>query len=152
MKQFVAILVFALFSPCAVGEAIIYPAEGQTAAQQETDEAECIVWARKNSGFDPLASQPETPGKVQERKAGGALRGAAGGAAVGAAVGNSDDAKKGAAAGAILGKMRQNRENRRGAQQSDTADAAAKADQAAGRDKFDRAFGACLQGRGYTVN
>ena len=32
---------------------LIYPAGGQSAEQQTTDEAECRVWATRQTGFDP---------------------------------------------------------------------------------------------------
>ncbi|MCZ6855541.1 MAG: hypothetical protein O7G86_16650 [Gammaproteobacteria bacterium] len=131
-------------------EPIVYPAEGQNQAQQSEDEGACFVWARDRTGFNPLGDQ-SAPGPVAEEKRGGAVRGAARGAAVGAIVGDSDDAAKGAAAGAAIGRMRQNRRNReaRGAAESETA--AVQAQNAADRGEFDRAYGACLEGRGYTV-
>ena len=89
---------------------IIYPAQGQDAAQQEKDEGECFVWARNQTGFDPLAQTTVQAPDVQQQQ-GGALRGAAGGAAIGAIVGDSDDAAKGAAIGAVVGRSRQNRRN-----------------------------------------
>ncbi len=129
---------------------IVYPAQGQNQAQQSEDEGSCFVWARDRTGFNPLASQ-SAPAAVAEEKRGGALRGAAGGAAVGAIVGDSDDAAKGAAAGAVLGRMRQNRRNREAQSEAASTTAAVQAQTAAGRGEFDRAYGACLEGRGYTV-
>jgi hypothetical protein len=131
-------------------ELIIYPADGQTKAQQQTDESECIVWAKDYSGFDPLASH-SVAAESASRKQGGAVRGAAGGAAVGAIVGNSDDAKKGAAAGAVLGRMRQNRQNRQAQSDSSNKAASAQASLDGDRKKFDSAYSVCLEGRGYSV-
>ena len=129
---------------------IIYPAQGQDAAQQEKDEGECFIWARNQTGFDPLAQTTVQAPDVQQQQ-GGAVRGAAGGAAIGAIVGDSDDAAKGAAIGAVVGRSRQNRRNRAAAEQAQDQTASAQATQSAGRDEYDRAYAACLDGRGYTI-
>lgn len=34
---------------------IVYPAQGQDMAQQQKDEGECFIWAKNQTGFDPLA-------------------------------------------------------------------------------------------------
>ena len=131
-------------------EPIIYPAEGQDQAQQSKDEGECFVWARDRTGFNPLAP-PSTQVAAPEQQSGRALRGAAGGAAIGAIAGDSDDAAKGAAIGAVLGRARQNRQNREAQQATQSASATAQANASASRVEYDRAYGACLEGRGYTV-
>ena len=64
---------------------IIYPADGQSAEQQRDDEGQCFVWARDESGFDPLAP-PEVDKAAAQQRRGGALRGAAAGAIIGAIV------------------------------------------------------------------
>ena len=109
---------------------IIYPSQGQDAVQQEKDEGECFVWARNQTGFDPLAQTTVQAPDVQQQQ-GRALRGAAGGAAIGAIVGDSDDAAKGAAIGAVVGRSRQNRRNRAAAEQAQTQTANAQAIQSA---------------------
>jgi hypothetical protein len=134
----------------ASADAIIYPAQGQSPAKQQDDEGQCFVWAREQTGFDPLAQSTVQAAPVQQRQ-GGAVRGAARGAAVGAIVGNSDDAKKGAAIGAAAGRMRQNRSNRAASEQAQTQQSSAQASQDAGRSEYDRAYAVCLEGRGYTV-
>ena len=64
---------------------IVYPAKGQSAAQQSKDDAECYAWAKQNTGIDRarVASTPppqETgPAVGGGQRARGALRGAAGG-------------------------------------------------------------------------
>ena len=151
MKSSIVLTVSVLFSISVLAaEPIIYPAEGQDQAQQSKDEGECFVWARDRTGFNPLATQSNQPAVAEERR-GRALRGAAGGAAVGAIVGDSDDAAKGAGIGAVLGRARQNRQNREAQQAAQSDSAAAQADVAADRGEYDRAYGACLEGRGYTV-
>jgi hypothetical protein len=37
---------------------LAYPAKGQTAAQQTTDETECYDWSKTQSGYDPKAPPP----------------------------------------------------------------------------------------------
>src|ERR1700719_1800527 len=80
----------------------------------------------------------------------GAARGAALGAVGGAITGN---AGKGAAAGAAMGGVAggfRRRDERR--QQAGQQHANAQAADNNGRNSYNRAMAACLQGRGYTVN
>ena len=96
-----------------------------------------------------------TPGQAAAApppQQGGAVKGAARGAAVGAGGGAvAGDAGKGAAVGAAAGgtagAMRQNSNNRAAAQASQQA----QAQQQAGYGNYERAYSACLGGRGYTV-
>jgi hypothetical protein len=139
----------------------VYPGQGQDAAKQGVDENECYTWARGQTGIDPTAAPtqaaaPETPkgGAVK-----GAARGAARGAAVGA-VGDDDrvrdegnlDAGEGAAAGATAGAVRGRRQQKK-AEKKATADAqqAAQTQDAQKKETFKKAWGTCLEGRGYTV-
>jgi hypothetical protein len=117
----------------------VYPAKGQSADQQAKDGAECEAWARTQSGVDPSAPPPQGGvGQHARGAAGGAARGAAAGAAVGAIAG---DAGKGAGAGAVVGGLAGRRQSKRAQQ----------AGQQAAAGSFDRAYGACMEGRGYTV-
>jgi len=128
---------------------IYYPGKGQTHDQQSKDEGECYVWAKGNTGIDPVALA-STPVQAQQQSgAGTAVRGAAGGAAAGAAIGAiAGNAGKGAAIGATAGLF--GGMHRAGANQ-----AAAQQQAQAGRQQevatFYRAQGACMSGRGYTV-
>jgi hypothetical protein len=117
----------------------VYPQKGQDQAKQDVDNAECMRWAKGQSGVDPnAAAAPPDRGK----RVGGALRGGAKGAAAGAAVGAiAGDAGKGAAIGAAAGGIG----GRRKAKQDEQAAAAGQ------EDAFKRAFGACMEGRGYSV-
>ena len=142
---------------CAIGashaqEVFIYPNKGQSAEQQEKDKYECYGWAKQNSGFDPMAPPTtSTPAPSGQKKSGGAVRGGLGGAALGAIFGDSDDAKKGAAAGALIGGVRQSRSNR-ATEQRQQEWAQREANQyASSRSAYNRAYAACLEGRGYTV-
>jgi len=137
----------------AQGQPIIYPSKGQSQEQMEKDKYACYSWAKQQTGFDPMRAgataqaPPSSQGPHGERVA-GAARGAAVGAVTGAI---ASDAGKGAAAGAaggaMIGGMRQRAVAR---QQADAQQqkAAALGQQQAG---YNRAFGACLEGRGYVV-
>ena len=131
---------------------IVFPADGQDAEQQGKDEYECYGWAKNQSGFDPMAlpTATEAPPE-QEAQKGGVGRGAVGGAAVGAIVGGSDGAKTGAAAGAVVGGARRNRQRQGEAQKQANWEQEQSQQYAAARTNYNRAYGACLEGKGYTV-
>ena len=126
-----------------------YPAGGQSAEQKSTDDAQCLAWARQDTGIDPAmvaSAQPVQAGPQGERLR-GAVRGAAGGALIGEVV--DDDAGKGAAVGATAGVLAGGRHSRRNpAAQAQQAEAA----KTQSLDTYYRAYGACMQGRGYTVD
>lgn len=136
-----AVLVLALAVPVmASANVFVYPRDGQSAQQQQRDEGECHTWAVGQTGYNPAtvtSSQPTEGGVVR-----GGARGAATGAVIGAIAGNAGTgAAAGAAGGALIGGMR-----RRDAQrQQDSA-------RAAGQNEYLRAFAACLDARGYSVN
>ena len=118
---------------------------------QGRDDAECRSWATRNTGIDParLASQPvpqETgPATGGGERARGAARGALGGLAIGAIAGDAGD---GAAIGAVVGTMaggRQARQNQAARNQQ------AHSDRQADMNHYYRAYGACMEGRGYTI-
>jgi hypothetical protein len=146
---------------------IIYPAKGQSPQLQDKDKYQCYGWSREQSGFDPMqpppsvaaTSLPAQPNQTTATSAGagGLVKGAAMGAAVGELAHN--DAGRGAAAGAIGGVVLQSVKQRQAAQaqqqkaaqqaaQQSTQQQAARSQQKA---VFDRAFGACMEARGYTV-
>jgi hypothetical protein len=131
---------------------MIYPNEGQDKDRQEMDEFQCYGWAKDQSGFDPMAVPTATEAPPQqEAQKGGLVRGAAGGAAVGAIIDGGDGAAKGAAAGAVLGGMRRNSQNRSQQQQQQNWEQEQAQQYAAKRNSYNRAYAACLEGRGYTV-
>ena len=158
-----ALLVLALLVPAigvssALGsDVIIYPAKGQSPDQQNRDRCDCHTWAVQQTGFDPTKPQTAQPAPPpQQAPQGGAVRGAARGAAVGAVGGAiAGDAGKGAAVGAatggMIGGMKKRDQQAQAAQAQSQAAAqqqAALSQQQAG---YNRALGACLEGRGYTV-
>jgi Glycine-zipper domain len=130
----------ALAVPCQAQALVIYPAKGQSPAQQDRDRYACHTWAVQQSGYDPslATSQPVPYGATPLR---GAARGAAIGAVGGAIGGNAGKgAAIGAASGALIGGIRRRDQYRQ--QQSSASQQ---------RSLYNRALGTCMQGRGYTV-
>lgn len=131
---------------------VAYPAKGQTEARQDRDEGECHVWARKKTGIDPatLAANPppqETgPAVGGGERLRGAARGALGGAAIGAIAG---DTGQGAGIGAVAGTMMG---GHRARQNQASRNESAQQAHAQQLDSYDRAYAACMTGRGYTIN
>lgn len=145
----------------------VFPSDGQESSQQSKDEGECYNWAVENAGIDPFElskkeateEQQQAQAKQQASQAGKGrgLRGAARGAAAGALIGEiaNDDAGKGAGIGATIGAVRGSRiaRNEQKAAQSNVEQTAA---HSAGTNEqqmgnFKKAFGACLEGKKYTV-
>jgi Glycine-zipper domain len=127
-------------TPCLAQSLVIYPAKGQSPAQQDQDRYACHRWAVQQSGFDPsvAAPQPAPYGATPMR---GAVRGAAVGAVGGAIGGNAGKgAAIGAASGALIGGIRRRDQYRQ--QQSSVSQQ---------RSLYNQALGTCMQGRGYTV-
>jgi hypothetical protein len=143
-------LAMAITTPAALAKQYVYPAKGQSAQQQQKDEAACYTWAVQQSGFDPANPSPPQQAAKPSTTAtgttpGAGLKGAAGGALVGAVAG---DAGAGAAAGAVVARSASRRQNAAAAQQQQQQQqAATQQEQAA----FGKARAACLEGRGYTV-
>ena len=112
----------------------VYPQRGQSPQQQQRDENDCSNWATQQTGYRPSGSSGSDGGIISDR----ALRGAARGAGIGAIGGLiGGDAGTGAAIGGAVGGITGGIRNHDEKQQ---------------RKDFDRAFAACMQGRGYTVN
>ena len=131
-------------------EMFIYPLKGQSPDKQEMDEFACYKWAKEQTGFDP--NQQAAATKAPKRRRGGMLGGAMGGAALGAIGGAiAGDAGKGAAIGAGVGAgaglLGQSSENAQAEKQYEQE--LAKNQQ--NRQTFNRAYGVCLEGRGYKV-
>lgn len=148
---------FLVTTPVWSQDLMIYPAKGQSQDQMEKDKFACYSWAKGQSGFDPMAMpQATAPPPQQEAQKGGVGRGAVRGGAVGLAAGAiGGDAGKGAAIGAasggLIGGMRRRDQRRR----QQTAQKQWEQEQTnaymQGRNSYNRAYGACLEGRGYTV-
>ena len=139
-------------------EPIIFPAKGQSDEQMDQDKYACYTWAKKESKFDPMAvPTASAPPPTQKETKASAGRGAVGGALLGAGLSKvtGHSAKKGAVAGgvggAVVGGSRKAgtaEENKKAEQQwanEQTAEYKQK------RSKYNRAYSACLEGKGYTV-
>ena len=143
--------------PVWAQEMIIYPAKGQSQDQLDKDKFECYNWAKKQTNFDPMEQPKATQAPPKkEAEQGGVVRGAARGGLVGVAAGAiAGDAGKGAAigaaSGALIGGMRRNDQKRREEQADQQWAQEQTAQYQQRRRNYNRAYGACLEGRGYTV-
>lgn len=146
----------------AFSDVIVYPAKGQSAEQTEKDKFECYQWAKGQTGFDPMAAPTaQTAPPPREKEVAGAgksgLVGGLGGAAVGGLLGGSKKsagrgALVGAGAGALMGGMRRHDQKEREAHNRAQWEQREAANYAQNRNDYNRAYSACLSGRGYTVN
>jgi hypothetical protein len=161
LRLFVPIFLFVLCSFAQVVPAqdfFVFPSQGQSQQQMERDKGECQIWARQQTGFDPMAQPRATaPSPPRETPQGGIVRGGARGAAVGAVGGAiAGDAGRGAAigagTGALLGGMRRSDQIRREQDAQQQWAWQQSAQQSQDRDRFNRAYRTCLEGKGYTVN
>ena len=143
----------------------VFPAKNQDAQQQSHDETACYGWAKTQTNIDPMAIKPQVASTTSAQPAkdpasgkvvGGAARGAVAGTAIGAVAG---DAGKGAAIGATAGALQgvgnRSRAKQQAAQQQQQATAQQQQQAQASVDQqkatYNRAFGACMEGKGYTV-
>lgn len=160
---FFAVLLFCIFSKPAfaqTGNSIskslglyVFPSKGQTPETQDADEAECFKWAKEQSGYDPMNPTQVEAAPVDTSPDGSAVVGAAKGAAAGAAIGAiAGDAGKGAAIGAVVGGVGGRRAKKtQDAQQQQQSTQAAEATEKAMKEDYNKAFSACMGGKGYTV-
>jgi outer membrane lipoprotein SlyB len=136
----------------AQSQPIIYPAKGQSQEQMDKDKYECYTWAKGQTGFDPMQAGLTSQAPPPQGQGGQVVKGAAGGAAVGAVAGGiSGNAGKGAAAGAAGGALIGGIAKRRQAGQQAQAQQKQGAALASKQSDYNRAFGACMEGRSYTV-
>jgi len=139
--------------PGLTEELYIYPAQDQSAEQMDKDKHECYSWAKKDSGFDPMAvPTTSTAPPSDQKKSAGVVKGGLAGAATGAIIGDNRKAtRRGAAAGGLIGGVRQSSHNTKvdqSQQQWEQQEASRYANE---RNNYNRAYSACLEGRGYTV-
>ena len=143
-----------------------FPSKGQTPEQQSKDEAECYQWAVSNTGTDPFQLQKQaeqqkaqTEQQKQQAQSAGQGAGAAGavkGAAAGALIGSiSGDAGQGAAigatAGVVAGRRKAKAAQAQATQQAEQSGQQAQAATAEQMNNFKKAFGVCLEAKGYMV-
>jgi len=146
----------------------VFPAKNQTTTQQSTDEGACFDWAKSQTGIDPTNIKPPPPPEPSQQqqeqaanagqgaRAAGAARGAAGGAIIGAIAGDAGTgAAAGAAAGAISGGAAKRRAKKQAAaqqeQQQQAYEQQGQAWVAQQKATYNKAFSACMEGKGYTV-
>jgi hypothetical protein len=131
----------------------VYPAKGQPAEQQRAEATECYGWAQQQTGIDPTAPPPAPAASQPQGMDGSAVKGAAGGAIAGTAIGAiAGDTGEGAAIGAVAGAMRGRRKAKQQKKSQEQANQQqAQAQQAYVLETFKKAYGACLEGKGYTV-
>jgi len=129
------------FAPAAHASGVfVYPAKGQSEEQTDKDKGECYQWGVKQTGYDPAR-----PAEVPKDTGPGVLGGAAGGAALGAIGGAiagspATGAAIGAAVGGIFGGVKSSDAKRKAEERQQAAYGA-----------WRKAYTACLEGRGYTV-
>jgi hypothetical protein len=137
----------------ALAEPVAYPAKGQSSDQQNRDEYDCHQSAQNETGVDPVAladqatgsSKPNSEGKSG---LGSGLSGAGIGAMRGAASGDAGEgALHGAGMGRLMAVIRSRRQMEKQKEEASTKDSEVHAQ----LEKYDRAYSACLTGRGYTV-
>jgi hypothetical protein len=165
----VAALAYLFIGAASAQQVYVYPKEGQSEQQMNQDKGVCAAWAQQQTGFDPmnppseqqLMAQAQQSQGTQPQGGGGAAvaAGAARGAVVGSAIGKWTDNSRTnyGAAGAFIGSVRSaRRQEARATQQQQQAQQGAKqqaqAQLANMKNSYNRAFSACLEGKGYTVN
>ena len=153
----VAVLLSLLPGALLAQELFVYPTKGQSAEQQEQDKFQCYSFAKGQTGFDPMAppttsTAPPPAEAPQGGVARGGLRGALGGAAIGAIAGDTKQGLKiGAASGALVGGMRRSDQKRREEHNRQQWEQQEVANYSQNRNNYNRAYAACLEGRGYSV-
>lgn len=136
-------------APAMAADVYVFPKENQTKEQQEQDTFTCYKWAKEQTGFDPTKPVAQASAPPPQ---GGAAKGAAKGAAVGAIGGAiGGDAGKGAAIGAGVGAAAGAHKRRQGQRQQEAAQQQATKQQEASVEGYQRAFGVCMEGKGYAV-
>jgi len=156
------LLVFSvwLVSPVWAQDPIVYPAQDQSEDQMEKDKYQCYSWAKNQTGFDPMKTPTTTTGPpAKEKEVWGAGKTGVAGGATGAIVGGAARGKKGAvrggligaAGGALIGGARSSSQRNREQQKRKDWERKETNNYARARSEYNRAFGACMEGRGYSV-
>jgi hypothetical protein len=137
----------------------VYPNNGQSAEQTDRDRYECHIWAVQQTGVDPsradaspyerVVVQPATPPGANT--AAGAVTGAILGAIIAGPRAAGAGLVLGGATGAIIGSAADANAQQQ-AQQTQQQINMGASEGRARADSYRRALGACLAGRGYTVN
>ncbi len=159
LKHLLIIWSIVLFcvTPAIGQDPIVVPAKGQSQKQMEKDKFDCYSWARNQTGFDPMRTPTaSSPPPSDPGTSASPMRGAAGGALAGLAIGSlAGEAGKGAAIGAVGGGLiggARRRDHHRRQQQAEQQWAQQQANEYHyRRNEYNRAYGACLEAKGYTV-
>lgn len=158
MKLIVVFTTALLLGGAAVAQDLmVYPARNQSNDQMEKDKGECYSWAKGQTNFDPDATPPPSSSQAPQKSVGGgAVKGGARGAAVGTGIGAiTGSVGKGAARGAIFGgtfgALRSKSQNKAAKEAQRQADQMQASQYQQEQSSYSRAYGACLEGRGYTV-
>jgi outer membrane lipoprotein SlyB len=165
MKQMLILAILLFFSIFFAGavlaqDPIVYPAKGQSEDQIEKDKYQCYSWAKKQTGFDPMKTPTTTSAPpAKEEKVWGAGKSGVAGGATGAIVGGIAKGKKGAVrggligagAGALIGGVRSSNQRNREEQKRKEWEQGEANNYVRARNEYNRAFGACMEGRGYSV-
>jgi hypothetical protein len=131
-------------------EPIAYPAREQSREQSEQDRFTCYQWARETTGFDP--AQTPSASAPPPAATGSTMAGAVGGALVGVAIGAiAGHPGRGAAIGALSGGLIGGAHEYNSDQERDQYIRQQTANFAEKRDEYNRAWSACMEGRGYSV-
>ena len=142
-------------------ELFAYPTQGQSQQQQEQDEFACYKWATQQSGFDPMAAPTTTSPAPQDKSTGpgalgGAAIGAGAGAIGGAILGGKSKAGRGAllggGLGGILGGLTSQNQHEKNKKKRDQWERQQTNQYQQARGNYNRAYAACMSGRGYTVS
>ena len=155
-------LALAVAGSAAMGQSgsdpLAFPAEGQSEDQQQQDEFACLQWARNRTGFDPLSrpeasSAPPPDTTPDGNMVGDAARGAVVGSVIGGITGGDwgRGAAAGAAGGALLGGMSRSQSRRQSERQQEEWAQREMARYNQRRAEYNRAWSACMEGKGYTV-
>ncbi len=146
------ICLLGLSSALSASDYFVYPKNNQDAQQQQKDESECYVWAKNQTGFDPMAvpTATEPAPQVDSGADGSVMRGAARGAVIGGVVGD-DDWGKGAAAGALIGGMRKRDRQRQQEAERERWEREQAARYQEQRNNYNRAFKGCMEARDYSL-
>lgn len=154
----VALLLSQTAAPLAQ-ELFAYPNKGQSQDQQERDRFDCYNWAKQQSGFDPMVAPTTTAPAPKDKSTGpGALGGAALGAGAGAIGGVITGGKAGMGAllggglGGIIGGLTSQGQSDKNKQRRQDWERQQTAQYQQERGNYNRAYSACMSGRGYTVS
>jgi hypothetical protein len=156
------ILIFSiwLIGPAWAQDPIVYPAQGQSEDQMEKDKYQCYSWAKNQTGFDPMKTPTtSTAPPAKEKEVWGSGKTAVAGGATGAIVGGAAKGKKGlvrggligAAGGALIGGARSSNQRKREQKKREDWERREANKYVRDRGEYNRAFGACMEGRGYSV-